>query len=168
MKDEEFKEFMEEVLIKPEIPDLTETEIEEQQKPFTVNLKGSDGEIYPITMPLGTWDMFLAIFFTIETSLPSLVSEVKDLLNKNPFYKTESDIFIQYISELYIVAFPSEEDKIFGWDANQDKILRYLSSEGHGLYDQLEELQWRIDNKPRYIIPSQSFPDNPKILEPKR
>lgn len=162
--DKEFKKMMDQVMIKPEIPFLTETEIEEQLQPFTVNIKDADDKQHPITMPLGMWDMYLAITHGIETTTQQLILDAQEFLKECSSDKTLSDVIIQYISELYRRSYPTEEDKVFGWDANHDRIMHYISSDGHNMYDQLKELQWRIDNKPKYIIPPHIFPTQAELI----
>ncbi len=145
----------------PVKPFFSNAQISEQQKPFTACLKDSSGQIYEITMSLCLWDWFLVRTHTTS----SLTGALDHILMWRKRRKSEQDIsslFALYTAEIIRLTDPNGTNNYSSF--NHDRIMEYLQAESHKYYNELEDLQWRIDGKKTYPIMPPPFPSNPDIL----
>lgn len=146
----------------PQKPFLTEQEIEEQFKPFTVNLIDSEGQTHKITAPIYVWDWFLILTWDGHSPQP-FIDRALDWKKQNPDTQTLDEPFSLFITELIRISEPKLSDPLYT-DANHERFIRYLASDKHPHYDELIDLQWRFDKKVKYPMAPSSFLPDPKIL----
>lgn len=144
-------------------PKFTDAQIEEQQRLFTACLKDGKGNIHEITVPLCIWDWFLIITHS-GTSLTGALDHVQVWRKRRRSKDDINSLFAMFISELIRMADEQDALSSDSLDYNHLRVQTYLEAESHSRYDELQDLQWRIDGKKTYPIIPPPFPNNPDIL----
>lgn len=149
-------------LARPEIPFLSEKEIEEQFSLFTARINDSSGNTYKVTVPLYVWDWFLMLTWSV-CDVRSTMEDVLDWQEKNPSKQTLDESFAMYITELIRIGECDPESKEY-ISANHIRFINYKESDTHPYYDELIDLQWRFDNKVKYPVAPSPIGADPRIL----
>ncbi len=146
----------------PEKPFFTDAEISEQQKPYTVRLKSSDGQAHDITMPLCMWD-WLLVLSQLGRSPGVFLNSALEWKKQSNLQDEIGSIFSLYLAEL--VRLGNKTADYYGTPLgySHDIIMKYINAESHKYYDELRGLQWRIQNKIYPIMPP-PFPSNPDMV----